>query len=397
MDVTQDDLIQVFRKIGQFEGRSSLGAWIRRIVVNTSLLALKRKRRRLQFIIPWRFFEKNDEDGERPFDLPGDDDAEGNDPLEALSTKELQRDVRKAMEGLSEKQRTVFVLKVFEEMTITEIADLTGMALGTVKTHLFRATRTVRDRLTAMGYGTDSGGDDTMKDCKDFEKALILDVLGELDPKELPQWAAHAAACAACRVERERLARMMDQVKAAATPAPLSPQEAAGLHARIRWALNNAGRAAKVGRSTPFWKGFGPKPAWAFGMLLCFILAFSGVHWKGAVKNTLETGPSTLVLMPADQEPTAGVKREPVPVPAAGPSSPEEKTAAPLSQTIVPEEDLPEQDLEVLENLDFLKELDTIRKVVHVVDQDDDAPAPSDASDSARQPMSLDPRDASYA
>ncbi|WP_448383374.1 RNA polymerase sigma factor [Desulfosoma sp.] len=157
MDVTQETLIQVFRKIGQFEGRSSLGAWIRRIAVNTSLLALKRKKRRLQFIIPWRLFEKN-EDDERPFDMPGDDGAGGNDPLETLSAKELHRDVRKAMEGLSEKQRTVFVLKVFEEMTITEIADMTGMALGTVKTHLFRATRTVRDRLTAMGYGSDSGG-----------------------------------------------------------------------------------------------------------------------------------------------------------------------------------------------------------------------------------------------
>ncbi len=155
MDVTQETLIQVFRKIGQFEGRSTLGTWIRRIAVNTSLLALKRKRRRLQFIIPWRLFEK-DEDDERPFDMPAEDNASENDPLEALSTKELQRDVRKAMEGLSEKQRTVFVLKVFEEMTIAEIADMTGMALGTVKTHLFRATRTVRDRLTAMGYGTDS-------------------------------------------------------------------------------------------------------------------------------------------------------------------------------------------------------------------------------------------------
>lgn len=158
MDVTQEALIQVFRKIGQFEGRSSLGAWIRRIAVNASLLALKRKKRRLQFILPWRLFE-NEENEERPLDLPGDADGAGfKDPLEVLSTKELTRDVRKAMEGLSEKQRTVFVLKVFEEMTIAEIAEMTGMALGTVKTHLFRATRTVRDRLTAMGYGEDVQG-----------------------------------------------------------------------------------------------------------------------------------------------------------------------------------------------------------------------------------------------
>lgn len=158
MDVTQEALIQVFRKIGQFEGRSSLGTWIRRIAINESLLALKRKRRRLQFILPWRLFE-NEKNQETPFDLPGDPAGPGSqNPLEDLSTKELKRDVRKAMEGLSEKQRTVFVLKVFEEMTIAEIAEMTGMALGTVKTHLFRATRTVRDRLTAMGYGEDTRG-----------------------------------------------------------------------------------------------------------------------------------------------------------------------------------------------------------------------------------------------
>lgn len=158
MDVTQEALIQVFRKIGQFEGRSSLGTWIRRIAINASLLALKRKRRRLQFILPWRLFE-NEKNQEMPFDFPGDPEGPGpQNPLEDLSTKELTRDVRKAMEGLSEKQRTVFVLKVFEEMTIAEIAEMTGMALGTVKTHLFRATRTVRDRLTAMGYGEDTRG-----------------------------------------------------------------------------------------------------------------------------------------------------------------------------------------------------------------------------------------------
>ncbi|ROQ93177.1 RNA polymerase sigma factor [Desulfosoma caldarium] len=158
MDVTQETFIQVFRKIGQFEGRSSLGAWIRRIAINASRLALKRKNRRLQFILPWRFF-KNKENEERPLDLPGNSDGAAlKDPLETLSTKELTRDVGKAMEGLSEKQRTVFVLKVFEEMTIAEIAETTGMALGTVKTHLFRATRTVRDRMMAMGYGEDGQG-----------------------------------------------------------------------------------------------------------------------------------------------------------------------------------------------------------------------------------------------
>lgn len=219
-----------------------------------------------------------------------------------------------------------------------------------------------------------------MNDCKDFEKALMLDVFGELDPEELPQWAAHAAVCAACRAQREQLARMMHQVKGAATPAPLGPEEAARLNARIRWAIHNAGRAARPERKIPFWKGFGPKPAWAFGMLLCLVLAVGGVQWKGAIRNPWETDRPASVQVPG----------EPVP-------SPDPQLATVMSPASDPEDGLPEPDREILENFDFLKEMETIRKLVQAVDQDDDESGSPDASDSARPPMSLEPRGTSHA
>jgi RNA polymerase sigma-70 factor (ECF subfamily) len=55
--------------------------------------------------------------------------------------------VKKALTSLSEKQRTVFQLKVFQEMSIPEIAEIMGLAEGTVKTHLFRATQFIRNQL----------------------------------------------------------------------------------------------------------------------------------------------------------------------------------------------------------------------------------------------------------
>lgn len=69
------------------------------------------------------------------------------DPVSSLSSAELKRDVMGALRGLSEHQRTVFQLKVFQEMSIPEIAAVTGMAEGTVKSHLFRATQSVRGQL----------------------------------------------------------------------------------------------------------------------------------------------------------------------------------------------------------------------------------------------------------
>jgi RNA polymerase sigma-70 factor (ECF subfamily) len=77
--------------------------------------------------------------------LPAPED--GTDPVSNVSGEELKRDVADAMRRLSDKQRTVFQLKVFQELSIPEIAAATGMAEGTVKSHLFRATQSVRDQL----------------------------------------------------------------------------------------------------------------------------------------------------------------------------------------------------------------------------------------------------------
>ena len=54
--------------------------------------------------------------------------------------------------GLSERQRTVFLLRFLEEMDIPEIASVTGLPLGTVKSHLYRALHIVRTRHSAATH-----------------------------------------------------------------------------------------------------------------------------------------------------------------------------------------------------------------------------------------------------
>ncbi len=146
-DTAQEALLQVFRNLGQFEGRSRFSTWLHRIAVNACLDARRRRRRWFRTILPWRT-ERGDEPGsDDPLDnVPAPED--GTDPVASLSSAELKRDVMHALRGLSEHQRTVFQLKVFQEMSIPEIAALTGMAEGTVKSHLFRATQSVRAQLS---------------------------------------------------------------------------------------------------------------------------------------------------------------------------------------------------------------------------------------------------------
>jgi len=145
-DCAQEALIQVFRNLGRFEGRSRFSTWLYRVVVNTCLDARRRRRRWLQMIFTRRPGKQNEADADPILEnLPAPED--GMDPVSNVSGEELKRDVTDALQRLSEKQRTVFQLKVFQEMSIPEIAAVTGMAEGTVKSHLFRATQSVREQL----------------------------------------------------------------------------------------------------------------------------------------------------------------------------------------------------------------------------------------------------------
>jgi RNA polymerase sigma-70 factor (ECF subfamily) len=145
-DVAQEALLQVFRNLKNFEGRSRFSTWLHRVVVNTCLDARRRRRRWREMIFPWRSRKREDEDPETDLDaLPAPGDS--TDPLATVRGAELQRDVVDALGRLSENQRTVFQLKVFQEMSIPEIAEVTGMAEGTVKSHLFRATQSIRGQL----------------------------------------------------------------------------------------------------------------------------------------------------------------------------------------------------------------------------------------------------------
>jgi RNA polymerase sigma-70 factor (ECF subfamily) len=145
-DCAQEALIQVFRNLARFEGRSRFSTWLYRVVVNTCLDARRRRRRWLQMIFTRRPEKQDGADADPGLDhLPAPED--GTDPVSTVSGEELKRDVADAMRRLSDKQRTVFQLKVFQEMSIPEIAAATGMAEGTVKSHLFRATQSVRDQL----------------------------------------------------------------------------------------------------------------------------------------------------------------------------------------------------------------------------------------------------------
>ncbi|MBW2705562.1 MAG: sigma-70 family RNA polymerase sigma factor [Deltaproteobacteria bacterium] len=145
-DRTQDVFLQAFRNIKRFKGKSSFYTWLYRIVINTCLDARRRQNRWKKIFFPWRF----DKDKEAAPDNSLEEIADANpnsDPLATASGRQLEDDVKSALSKLSQRQRTIFQLKVFQEMSIAEIAEALELAEGTVKTHLFRATRAVQKQL----------------------------------------------------------------------------------------------------------------------------------------------------------------------------------------------------------------------------------------------------------
>lgn len=156
LDYTQDAFVKVLGSIGSFQGKSSFYTWFYRILVNTCLDG-RRKRNHRERFFPGRRSRTGAKRAPAPpiEDFPAPDNS--GDPLAAACGSALAKDLGKALKALPEKQRTVFQLKVFHGLALSEIACMMGSAQGTVKTHLFRATRALREALSE--WGEDEGGE----------------------------------------------------------------------------------------------------------------------------------------------------------------------------------------------------------------------------------------------
>lgn len=139
-DFTQEAFLRAFRNLKKFRGDSTFYTWFYRILVNVCLDGGRRRNRWQRLISPWLPWKRDEN--------PEADDLEGqSDTIKELSNRQLSQDIHRAMKALPEKQRVVFQLKALQGMSISEIAQVMGTAEGTVKSHLFRATHSLRQAL----------------------------------------------------------------------------------------------------------------------------------------------------------------------------------------------------------------------------------------------------------
>jgi len=137
--LTQECFLKAHRNWASFRGESSAMTWLMRIAIN--LQKDHWRNRRMQF---WRTTRTNSVDLDEASEwLPS-----GESSIEQqLLARERVGQVWSAVKGLSERQRTVFLLRYVEEQELSEIAAGTGLSEGTVKAHLSRAVAKVRAEL----------------------------------------------------------------------------------------------------------------------------------------------------------------------------------------------------------------------------------------------------------
>jgi RNA polymerase sigma-70 factor (ECF subfamily) len=137
--LTQECFLKAHRNWSHFRGDSSAMTWLMRIAIN--LQKDHWRNRRLQF---WRHTQTNAVDLDEASEwLPsGERSAE-----QQILAREQVEKVWKAVERLSQRQRTVFLLRYIEDQELSDIAQATGLSEGTVKAHLSRALQKVRAEL----------------------------------------------------------------------------------------------------------------------------------------------------------------------------------------------------------------------------------------------------------
>ncbi|MEW6004166.1 MAG: RNA polymerase sigma factor [Stygiobacter sp.] len=132
-EVTQEVLIVMYKKLKTFNFQSNLFTWIYKIVTTRSINQIRRNQVK-------KFFSINDE--ENPIDIKSD-----NDIIEDLSNKEKIERLNKALEKLPSKQRQVFVMRNFDELSYEEISKITGKSVGGLKANYFHALKKIMEQL----------------------------------------------------------------------------------------------------------------------------------------------------------------------------------------------------------------------------------------------------------
>jgi RNA polymerase sigma-70 factor (ECF subfamily) len=134
-DATQETFISAYRNLSKFRGEAKFSSWIYRIALNICNTKLRSRSKGIISIE-----EQWEASG---FEIAADtEDLSGN-----LQREQVANHVRRALQGLPAEMRQVIIMKEYEGLKFSEIAEILGIPLSTVKTRMYTGLSELRKRL----------------------------------------------------------------------------------------------------------------------------------------------------------------------------------------------------------------------------------------------------------
>lgn len=134
-EVAQDSFVKAYRSLAGFEGKSKFSTWLFRIVYNTSVSYIRKKRR--------ESFTDDIDSKMKAKAEPIDEEYFHEEELMSYSLK-------MALKELPPEEQTIITLYYYQESSINEIADITGISSSNVKVKLFRVRKKLHERVTLI-------------------------------------------------------------------------------------------------------------------------------------------------------------------------------------------------------------------------------------------------------
>jgi RNA polymerase sigma-70 factor (ECF subfamily) len=133
-DVVQETFVRAYGQLGRLRDDTKLASWLFGIARNVALESLRKHRRESRHVELDEYLERESSDEQSPHE-------------EELLGRELNKVIHEALDQLTNDQRLVFTMKIFQKRKYEEISEITGHSVSKLKSDLFRARIELRDRL----------------------------------------------------------------------------------------------------------------------------------------------------------------------------------------------------------------------------------------------------------
>jgi len=145
-DILQETFIKTYNYLDKYkvESDSNFSSWVYRIGINCSIDYIRKKKNKKEDFTDWDMREKTIR-------------SENSNPEHTVGLEQLREKISNLVEGLSPRQRMVFILKHYQQLSIKEIAEYLDCSEGSVKKQLFRAVSAIRSPLKKYLWEKDYG------------------------------------------------------------------------------------------------------------------------------------------------------------------------------------------------------------------------------------------------